>query len=218
MLESCWNTIGYAGDRSCPELERWSHCYHCPHFTRAGLSLLDREPPEGYLAENTEAVAIAKEEDQIETAGAVVFRISREWLALSSHVFVSVLEERIVRPVPHRNSRMFRGLTSLQGQIIPVVSVRELLGLEEEYLTEEEKGFRVYSRFICVDRGFGRWIFAVDEVFGVHHYSPDALMDAPATVAKAPAAYTRGLFEIDDKRISLLEDELLFEAFNRIIK
>lgn len=218
MIESCWNTIGYAGDRSCSELESWSHCYHCPNFTSAGLSLLDREPPEGYLAENTEAVAIAKEEELAETSGAVVFRISREWLALSSQVFVSVLEKRTVRPVPHRNSRMFRGLTSLQGQIVPVVSVRELLGLEKEYLTEEEKGFRVYSRFICVDRGFGRWIFAVDEVLGVHHYTPDALMDAPATVAKAPAAYTRGLFELDEKRVSLLEDELLFEAFNRIIK
>ena len=218
MFESCWNTIGYAGDRSCPELERWSHCYHCPNFTSVGLSLLDREPPDGYLQENTEAVAIAKEEEQSETAGAVVFRISREWLALSSSVFVSVLEKRTVRPVPHRNSRRFRGLTSLQGQIIPVVSVRDLLGLEDEYLTEEEKGFRVYSRLICVDRGFGRWIFAADEVLGVHFYFPDALMDAPATVAKAPAAYTRGLCEVNGKRISLLEDELLFEAFNRIIK
>ncbi len=218
MIESCWNTIGYVGDRSCPELKEWNHCFNCPQFTSAGLSLLDREPPEGYLEENTVSVSAVKEEEAAATSGAVVFRIAREWLALSSQVFVSVLERRAVRPVPHRNSKSFRGLTSIEGQIVPVVSVRDLLGLDVEHLTDEEKGFRIYSRFICVDRGGGRWVFAVDEVQGVQHYFADGLLDAPATVAKAPAAYTRGLFEIENKRISLLDEELLFEAFNRIIK
>lgn len=218
MIESCWNRTGYAGDRSCPELEKWNHCYSCPHFTRVGLSLLDREPPEGYLLENTESVSMVKKEESSETSGAVVFRIAREWLALTSQVFVAVLECGNVRPVPHRNSRAFRGLTSLQGQIVPVISVRDLLGLNPEHLTEEEKGFRIYNRFICVDRGKGRWVFAADEVLGVHHYFADGLLEAPATVAKAPSAYTKGLFKINDKRISLLDEELLFEAFNRIIK
>ncbi|OEU71618.1 MAG: chemotaxis protein CheW [Desulfovibrio sp. S3730MH75] len=218
MLETCWNEIGYAGDRSCHELVTWSHCYNCPRFTRAGLSLLDREPPEGYLTENAEAVSISKEEEVRETTGAVVFRISKEWLALTSHVFVSILEIGKIRPVPHKNDKYLKGLSSIHGQIVPVVSVRELLGLEEEYLTDEEKGFRVYNRFVCVDRGLGRWIFEADEVLGVHHYFVDALLDAPATVSKAPAAYTKGLFELDDKRVSLLDEELLFEVFNRIIK
>ncbi|WP_027720720.1 chemotaxis protein CheW [Maridesulfovibrio zosterae] len=218
MQESCWNKIGYVGDRSCPELAVWNHCYNCPQYARVGLSLLNREPPEGYLAENTESIAAVKDDDTAEKSGAVVFRISKEWLALSSHVFVSVLEQSIVRPVPHRSSKFFRGLTNIQGQIVPVISMRELLGLDKEYLTAEEKGFRVFSRFICVDRGLGRWVFAVDEVLGVHHYFSDGLLDAPATVSKAPAAYTKGLFEMKDKRISLLEEELLFEAFNRIIK
>ncbi|WP_432738653.1 chemotaxis protein CheW [Maridesulfovibrio sp. FT414] len=218
MTASCWNTIGYAGDRSCPELEQWNHCYNCPYFTSAGLSLLDREPPQGYLEENTAAVALAKSEEAAETAGAVVFRIAREWLALPSHVFVSVLERRTVRPVPHRNSRIFRGLTSIQGEIVPVISLRDLLGLEAEHMTEEEKGFRVYSRFICVDRGLGRWIFAADEVMGVQRYFADGLYEAPSTVTKAPAAYTKGLFEAEKKRISLLDETLLFEAFNRSIK
>lgn len=218
MSKSCWNIIGYVGDRSCPNLKKWNHCYNCPEFSHAGLSLLDREPPEGYLAENTKSVSTVKEEDTAEKSGAVVFRISKEWPALPSHVFVSVLEQRTIRPVPHRNSKSFRGLTSIQGQIVPVISVRDLLGLEPEYLTEEEKGFRVFNRFICVDRGPGRWVFAADEVLGVHHYFADGLIDPPTTVSKSPAAYTRGLFEIDDKRVSLLEDELLFEAFNRIIK
>ncbi|WP_320171459.1 chemotaxis protein CheW [Maridesulfovibrio sp.] len=218
MTASCWNTIGYAGDRTCTELVKWNHCYSCPQFTSAGLSLLDREPPVGYLEENTVAVSMRKEEESVETEGAVVFRIAMEWLALSSHVFVAVLERRSVRPVPHRNSHIFRGLTSIQGQIVPVVSVRDLLGLDPEHLTDEEKGFRVYDRFICVDSGHGRWVFGADEVQGVQRYFADGLLEAPATVSKAPAAYTRGLFDIGDRRISLLDDELLFAAFNRIIK
>lgn len=206
------------GDRSCPELEVHTHCFHCPVFARAGQSLLDREPQQDYLEENSRTIAEVKSQQTAETSGAVVFRISREWLALPSKVFSGILDVRTIRSVPHKSGRIFKGIATVHGQLVPVVSVRELLGLDPEHLSEEEKGFRVFRRHICVDRGAGRWIFGADEVLGVTRYRRDLLLDAPATVAKAPAAMTRGLFDLGEKRVSLLSHEMFFEALNRSVK
>lgn len=218
MSEKCWNEIGYIGDRSCPDLADYNHCFHCPVFARAGQSLLDREPQPDYLEENSNGIAEAKKDSAADSCGAVVFRISHEWLALPSKVFSGVLDERIVRPVPHKSGRIFKGLATVQGQIVPVVSIRELLGLDPEHMSEAEKGFRVYRRHICVDGSKGHWIFGADEVLGVVHYFQDALMDVPATVAKAPAAMSQGLFDVGERRVSLLSDELFFTALNRSVK
>src|ERR1700733_11671904 len=46
----CWNHIGVAGDRSCPELETFIHCRNCPVFSAAARTFFDRPAPEGYLA------------------------------------------------------------------------------------------------------------------------------------------------------------------------
>lgn len=218
MLEECWNQIGYIGDRSCPDLATYSHCFHCPVFARAGQSLFDREPQSDYLEENSRSIAEVKKELAAKTSGAVVFRISKEWLALSSRSFSGILDVREVRSVPHKSGRIFKGLATVQGEIVPVVSMRELLGLDPEHLSAEEKGFRVYRRHVCVDCGTGRWIFGADEVLGVIQYYPEALLEVPTTVAKAPAAMTKGLFDIGDKRVSLLSDEMFFEALNRSVK
>lgn len=218
MSEKCWNEIGYIGDRSCPDLKTYNHCFHCPVFARAGQSLLDREPQPDYLEENTSGISEIKKDPVKGSLGAVVFRISYEWLALPSTVFSGILDERVVRPVPHKSNRVFKGIATVQGQIVPVVSIRELMGLDPEHMSEKEKGFRVYRRHICVDGPNGRWIFGADEVLGVINYYPDALMDVPATVSKAPAAMSSGLFDFEEKRISLLSDEMFFEALNRSVK
>src|SRR5262249_19302391 len=47
----CWNHIGIAGDRTCPELIPLIHCRNCPVFAAAAQSFFNRPAPEGYLAE-----------------------------------------------------------------------------------------------------------------------------------------------------------------------
>ena len=43
----------------------------------------------------------------------------------------------------------------------------------------------------------------------------DRLQTAPATVSKALATYTRGLFSSHDRPVGLLDDELLFHSLTR---
>ena len=45
----CWRTIGIAGDKSCPELERFIHCRNCPVLAEAARTFFDRAAPAGYI-------------------------------------------------------------------------------------------------------------------------------------------------------------------------
>ena len=65
----CWNRIGTAGDRSCPELETHIHCRNCPVFASAARTFFDRPAPQHYLAEWTHWLAGSPETVSLE-AGA----------------------------------------------------------------------------------------------------------------------------------------------------
>src|SRR5438045_3658966 len=86
----CWNRIGIAGDRSCPELEVHIHCRNCPVFATAARGFFRRPAPEGYLAECATLLAEPVEPAACEDVSLLVFRLRGEWLALRTTVVVEV--------------------------------------------------------------------------------------------------------------------------------
>jgi len=55
-----------------------------------------------------------------------------------------------------------------------------------------------------------RWVFPVDEVFGIHKLPKRALQNTPVTVAKAGVSFASGVFLHQGKPVELLDDELVF--------
>ncbi len=167
--QSCWNTIGVKGDRSCPELTTVIHCRNCAVYSQGGRQLLDRQPPSGYqqewtrlLAETTEtteiretnkgAIAVhgttknqgTKEAIKEQKAlSVVIFRLQKEWLALKASIFKEVTEPSVIRTLPHRSNEVFLGLVSIRGELQLCISLHHLLGLETELAT----GLEVNSGF-----------------------------------------------------------------------
>ena len=82
----CWE-IGITGDRSCEALSRFVHCRNCPEYSNLGRTLFDREMPEDYRREVSEALAHATAASAEDTVSVVVFRIGSEWFALRTNVF-----------------------------------------------------------------------------------------------------------------------------------
>lgn len=112
----CWNQIGVAGDGTCPELERVVHCRNCPVYSASGRHLLEREPPEDYLREWTQALAEEKGEDKAaDTLSVLIFRLGQEWLALPTHVCQEVAEMRPIHILPHRSGPVLLGLANIRG-------------------------------------------------------------------------------------------------------
>src|SRR4051812_49551856 len=105
-IDDCWNRIGVAGDRTCPELETHIHCRNCPVFSAAARSFFERPAPGGYLAEWTRLLAEPEVPIEGDDVSLLLFRLGGEWLALGTRVVAEVTAPRPVHRIPHRSDQV----------------------------------------------------------------------------------------------------------------
>ncbi len=208
VIDDCWNRIGVAGDRSCPELPAHIHCRNCPVFSNAARSLFDRPAPEGYLKEWTAALTTAVHAAEDDFASLFIFRLGDEYLGLKTPLLVEVTPRRPIHHVPHRSNAVFRGLVNIRGQLQLCLSLHGLLGLQ----TNDDG-----SAFLAVmeDRS-ERWVFLADEVLGVHRVPRSALRKVPGTLANPLTSFTQAVFTWEDRHVGYLEEHRLLSAFRSL--
>jgi len=214
-VEDCWKHIGVWGDRSCPELERVTHCRNCEVFSSAGRSLLERAAPIGYLADWTANLRAGKEPQRGTTVSMIVFRLGSEWLALAARCLKEVTESKPVHRVPHRSGRILLGLVNVRGEMNLCVSLADLIGVETEGGADAANGRNIYPRMVVIERAGERWVFPADEVAGIHRLPVDDLLQAPVTVARAPSSFTRGTLEWESRAVGLLDEDLVFQSLKK---
>jgi len=213
----CWNTIGVWGSETprCQELERLAHCRNCQEFIRAGRELFDRKPPEGYLQTWTDSLAAEKELKSSETVSVLIFRLGREWLAMGAGLFREVSEVQSVHKIPHCDDPVISGLVNIRGELQLCISLHALFEIEDDDPSKPADHKIVTPRLLVAEKDLSSWVFPVDEVYGLYRYDPNRLQHVPATVSRAAATYTRGIFTLEDKRVGCLDDVLLFNALSR---
>ncbi len=213
---ACWSKIGTWGNGSCQELAKAVHCRNCSVYSQAAAAVLDRELPEGYLAQAEWASAPIAQTKTRGASSAVIFRIHREWLALATNVFKEVCEVRSIHSLPHQRNGVVLGIANVRGELLVCVSLSALLGVAKPGTVETAP--RGKERLLVAGAADGeRLVFPVDEVHGVHRYDSTDLGDAPATIAKAASTYTRAMLSWEHKSVGLLDHELLFESLNRCL-
>lgn len=215
IINDCWNKIGVRGDGSCPELERHIHCRNCPVYAAAASVLLDRDIPSADIDESTRHFSVARNVEDRDTASIVIFRIGVEWLGLPTAVFSEFVDVRPIHSLPHRHDRVVLGLTNVRGELLVCVSLAQVLGIEQEEKSREVRQGAVYKRLVVIREKDNRIAFPVDEVHGIHKFSPGQLNEVPATVAKATATYTKAMLPWKDVAVGCLDDQLLFYTLNR---
>ncbi len=208
LIDDCWNRIGIAGDRSCPELVEHIHCRNCPVFSNTARSLFDRAAPEGYLQDWTGALAEAAQAVEDDFASLFVFRLGEEHLGLRTAMLVEVTQRRPIHRVPHRSNAVFRGLVNIRGQLQLCLSMHGLLGLAGN---AADAGI-----LAVVEDGAERWVFEVDEVLGVHRVPKSALRKVPGTLANPLTSFTQAVFTLADKHVGYLEEQRLLSAFRSL--
>lgn len=203
----CWQKIGVWGDRSCPELARVTHCHNCPVFASAGRKFLDAPSPDEYLTEWTRRLGAPEDDDVGEEISILVFRIGEEWLALPVEVLVEVTSLRTIHRIPHRGG-LLSGLVNIRGELHLCVRLDLLLGIaRNEAAPDREK-----PRLVVVRNDSEGWVFAADEVDQVHRFPVVNLVPAAPTLARALARMNRGVFQVKDRSIGLLDTNKLFQA------
>lgn len=133
MTQKCWSDIGVWGDFTCPQLVDDIHCHNCSVYGQVGQDLLERPDLEGYTAEWTALMALPRDPSQAKTRqdrlSVTVFRLGQEWLALPASIFHQVVSPNPVHSLPHRRDPLLRGIVNVRGQLLPCVSLHELLNI-----------------------------------------------------------------------------------------
>ncbi|QEL13536.1 chemotaxis protein CheW [Limnoglobus roseus] len=204
----CWNRIGVRGDRSCPELVQHVHCQNCPVFGAAGRRFLDAPAPVGYQDEWAARLAAPVEDEGGDRESVLVFRVGGEWLALSVHVLVEVSNPKPVHRVPHRTG-ILAGLVNVRGELHLCVHLAKVLGITAP---AESPTTPATGRLLLVRRDADRWVFPVDAVDQVHRLPRGELRRSPATVSRAAADLSRGVFHHRNLAVGVLDERRLFEV------
>ena len=204
--QQCWNRIGVRGDRSCPELAKFTHCNNCPVFAAAGRRFLDNPSPPGYLDEWTARLAARDDSREGDETSVLVFRLGDEWLALPVAVLVEVTRPRPVHRIPHRGG-LLAGMANIRGELHLCVRLDLLLGVAAVAAADPE-----LRRLVVIRRVPDTWAFAADAVDQVHRVLLPDLTSAAPTLARAQVKLTRGVFPHAGRSVGLLDDERLFQA------
>jgi chemotaxis-related protein WspD len=181
----------------------------------AASRLLDRDMPQGYLAERTAIVSAHNDAVEPGTKSAAIFRLGPEWLSLPTNICQEVAEPRRVHKLPHRTGGILSGLVNVRGELLLCVSLDVLLGLDKSPGADGRQNQTIKERLLVCNREGDKLAFFVSEVCGVHRFHPRDLKEVPATVAKAAATYTVGLLHWKDRIVGCLDDELLFYALSK---
>ena len=212
-IDRCWTKIGVQGDGSCKRLPEHGHCRNCEEYAAMAKSLFDREAAPEDIREWTEQLACEKPSQSRRTVSMFMFRIKSEWLALPTQYFQEAVDVRTAHVVPFRSNPVFRGLVNINGELLPCVSLVDLLRLSgDDGETGVASDRKAKPRMVVLDKGKERFVFAVDEVLGVRHLCPDEVRAAPSTVAKSAAGLVRGVFELEGKTIGWLDEEHFWTA------
>ncbi len=216
-IKDCWNRIGVWGKegRNCPRLEELIHCHNCPVYSEAARDLLDREPPEEYLREWTSRLLSSKKTRESMPCSAFVFRVGREWLALPTSVIREVAPMRSIHSIPHREVNFLRGLVNIRGKLEICISIGEILGVNPAAEKCSDDHDVCGERLVVAQKNKYCMVFPVSEIMGIRHYRPEDLKDPPANISASKQAYTKGVLQIKDRDIALIEDELLFKTVSR---
>lgn len=179
---------------------------------KSKASLLLNRPTEGaYIEEWTRLLAASRTETPIQNnLSLVVFRLGKEWMALSTLVFLEITENKLVRGIPHRMGDVLKGLINLRGQLCLCVDLPKLLEIEPYKESSAHS-----QRVVAIGLNKQRWVFLTDEILGIFSCDMDSLKNIPVTVAKSTANYFKGTVVLEGRHVSVLDEELLFYSLEK---
>ena len=158
------------------------------------------------MAGTKAGVLVRRKADGKGEVGVLAIRLGERWLAVPADRVAEVMERRPVTPVPHRMGEIVEGMVNLRGELLMVVSLEAVLGLERTR--------RDNRRMLVIRHASGRFVFSADEVYAEVRYSPKAVQPAPAAWAAPGFSCITGVFEWGDRTVGLLDVEALVQAVN----
>jgi purine-binding chemotaxis protein CheW len=132
----------------------------------------------------------------------VVCELADEHYGLDIAKVFEIIRHQPITAVP-RSPRFVKGVINLRGRIIPVVDLRERFGMQPAEPTKE-------TRIVVAESAATRVGLIVDSVSEVLLVPSEAVEPTPEVAAGADAEYLRGIANLGDRLVMLLELAGLF--------
>lgn len=235
-IDDCWNKIGVfsRGEKNCPRLLESAHCQNCPQYISSGRLLLNRPLSDDYRLELTERLRQPQSPKAKKTQSAFIFRAGDEWLGVSASLIKEVVDMGPIHSIPHKSSRIFRGIVNIRGRLELCVSIGGVLRIKPG---TPRPGTQAPERLIVAAKVIGSrqptaartelsnlWgseqsiVFPVSEVMGPVPYDSSKLTPLPITVAGSKAVYTKGILNINNTEVGMLDEAMLFRILARNLR
>ena len=142
-----------------------------------------------------DALNIAKEYDSTQY---IVIKIGEEQYGIDIKYVDNILRMQKITRVPHTQP-YFKGVINLRGEVVPVMSLRIKMALDEDEITNK-------SRIIILKLENNAPVgIVVDEVKEVVSLDERSIDEVARNSAKAETSFIFGVGKVDDSLISLLD-------------
>lgn len=151
-----------------------------------------------------EVKAISNNDNSSETVQYIVVKIGNEQYGIDIQYIDNIVRNQKITRVP-KAQPYFKGVINLRGEIIPVMSIRLRLGLEDDEFTDK-------TRIIIIKIDSSTIGVVVDQVKEVVTLSQDNVEKVTRTASDdAFSNYISGIGKSNDELISLLDIVSLVE-------
>lgn len=128
----------------------------------------------------------------------LAFKLEREFVGISLKHVLEISKNLEIFPVPLTQSYI-RGVVNLRGEILPVVSIKEMIGIPQTVET---------TRLIILETNLGKLAIEVDSVYGVIRIKEDQL--EPNPMESIYSKYLSNVAQTKEGFISIIDLEKLF--------
>lgn len=186
--------------------------------TLPALRLLNRPPNPAYIATWTELLAQHKQDEEKEGGSVIIFRLGKEWLAITTLVFCRIIPFHTVHSLPHHTNDILLGVVNFEGQITLCINMHRFLLVEDTFSGPIELlNSGMFKRMIAIQNQQERWIFPVDDIYGIFQFESESLENIPVNIKKSSTNYLRGIIPWNGKSVGYLDEQLIFDGLRRSI-
>lgn len=158
---------------------------------------------ENYAGEHQEETGFDQEER------VVVFKLGKEAFGIDIYSIRTLVKPQEIYPVPHMPDYLV-GLTNLRGEIVPVIDLRNRLGLPQ-------KSYSDSTRFVVAEKREEPICLIVDDVSGIEHFAPQNLEEPSSVISSVDTTYLFAIAKSNDQLVLLLDlDQVLGERILEI--
>lgn len=143
------------------------------------------------------------EGQELETKQYIVVRIGNEKYGIDIGYVDNIVRMQKITRVP-KAQNYFKGVINLRGEIVPVMSIRTKMGLENDVITD-------HSRIIILKEEKGALGIVVDEVREVITLNLSEIDKTAVTSKTVKDSFINGIGKNGQELISLFEISAIFE-------